>query len=127
MVISDVSVSGQAPTDSGRVGESSFQEIISVPDGQIYYVDSVAYEPEPREDSAPDFVQLGITSAPNGFSDINGEKISAAGRFAEDGSPPVAGVVVLGEYAYSADTIAVTFDTGTSSAPFYRLSIRRVL
>jgi len=127
MVISDESVSGQAPTGSSLDPVSEFQENLSVPTGEVYYVESLAWDRDATNSNAPSSLQIGITSAPNGFDDIAFQQPSSVGRKGRRTSPSNKGVLALGEYASPGDTIAVTFETGTGSAPYYLLSIRRVL
>jgi hypothetical protein len=127
MVISDESVSGQVPTNSSLSPVSEYEETIPVPTGEVYYVESVAFDEDGVQRGSPNSVDMGITAALNGFSDIGNELIGQVGRKVGSGSPGRKGVLTLGEYAYGGDTIGLSFDTPSDVAPHYRLSIRRVL
>lgn len=127
MVLSDESVSGEAPIQSSSTPVTEYEENITVPAGEIWYVEGVSYDQNGSDNSGPGNVELGITSAPNGFTDIESEEISRAGRQVAEGSPGQSGVVSLGAYAYGGDTIGLSFATDEFSAPYYRVSIRRVV
>lgn len=127
MVLEDVSVSGQVPTNSGLNDPSNAQELITVPDGEIWYVDAVHHDRATGLTTSPNGINLGITSAPNGFDDLNNDKIANAARFQQTSSPNKEGTTVLGEYAMGGDTIGLSFATGSDSGPYYRLEMRRVV
>lgn len=127
MVISDESITGKAPTNSGRSPRTEYQVDTVVPSGQVYYVESVSIDPDANNGDGAFDVHFGITSAPNGFSDLPGESILQGGRSTNNGGTNSAETVQLGEYAYAGDNIGLSLATRSGGAPYFQVSIRRVV
>lgn len=125
MPTEDVSVSGQAPTGNTISNESDFNEVIDVPAGEIWYVEKLIWDVDQTNTNAPDSVEFGITSA-SSFDNVR-DGISSVSRKETVNTVNDSGSLQLDEYAYGDDRIGVAFETGSSSSPYYRVGLRRVV